>query len=94
MKGYVAEYTEAALRQTKYMQNAAYIRLKNLTLGYTLPTKWTQKVNISRVRVYFSGDNLFTISGLYKYYNIDPEGLGGQSYPLQRSYSFGLNVTF
>ena len=94
MKGYVAEYTEAALTQTKYMQNAAYIRLKNLTLGYTLPTKWTQKVNISRVRVYFSGDNLFTISGLYKYYNIDPEGLGGQSYPLQRSYSFGLNVTF
>ena len=94
MKGYVAEYTEAALTQTKYKQNAAYIRLKNLTLGYTLPATLTQKAGLSRVRLYFSGDNLFYISGLYKHYNIDPEGLGGQMYPLQRSYSFGLNVTF
>lgn len=93
MKAYVAEYTEAALTQTKYMQNAAYIRLKNLTLGYTLPIKWTQKAGLDRVRIYFSGDNLFYLSGLYKHYNIDPEGLGGQMYPLQRSYSFGLNVT-
>ena len=76
------------------MQNAAYIRLKNLTFGYTLPAQWTNKLNISRLRIFFSGDNLFYVSGLYKHYNIDPEGLGGQMYPLQRSYSFGLNVTF
>lgn len=94
MKGYVAEYTEACLPQTKYKQNAAYIRLKNLTFGYTLPAQWTQKFNVNRLRVFFAGDNLFYISGLYKHYNIDPEGLGGQMYPLQRSYSFGLNVTF
>ena len=94
MKGYVAEYTEAALTQTKYMQNAAYIRLKNLTLGYTLPETLVNKLGLSRVRMYFSGDNIFTISGLYKHYNIDPEGLGGQMYPLQRSYSIGLNITF
>lgn len=95
MKAYVAEGgAEAALTQTKYMQNAAYIRLKNLTFGYTLPAQWTNKLNISRLRIFFSGDNLFYVSGLYKHYNIDPEGLGGQMYPLQRSYSFGLNVTF
>ena len=94
MKAYVAEYTEAALTQTKYLQNAAYIRLKNLTFGYTLPQQWTEKFNVSRLRVFFSGDNLFYLSGLYKHYNIDPENLDGLRYPLQRSYSFGLNVTF
>lgn len=71
-----------------------YIRLKNLTFGYTIPKYITEKVNIDRVRVFFSGDNLFVLSGLYEHYNVDPEGLGGGSYPLQRSYSFGLNVTF
>lgn len=83
-----------AIPQTRYLQNAAYARLKNLTIGYTLPQKWTDKVNISRLRVFFSGDNLCEITGLYKYYKMDPECLGGQVYPLQRSYSFGLNVTF
>lgn len=83
-----------AAPQTKYLQNAAYARLKNLTIGYTLPVKWTSKINISRARVFFSGDNLCEITGLYKYYKMDPECLGGQMYPLQRSYSFGLNVTF
>lgn len=95
-KSYVAEQSskEAGLAQTRYLQNAAYMRLKNITLGYTLPEKWMQKVGLSRVRVYFSGDNLFELSGLYKYYKVDPEGLGGQQYPLQRSYSLGLNVIF
>ena len=83
-----------AIPQTRYLQNAAYARLKNLTFGYTLPQKWVEKVNISRLRVFFSGDNLCEITGLYKYYKMDPECLGGQIYPLQRSYSFGLNVTF
>lgn len=95
-KAYVAEMSnkEAGLCQTRYLQNAAYMRLKNLTLGYTLPAKWVHKAGLSRVRVYFSGDNMFELSGLYKYYKVDPEGLSGQEYPLQRSYSFGLNVTF
>ena len=84
---------DGAISQTRYKQNAAYIRMKNLTVGYTLPTQVLQKAGIKRVRVFFSGDNLFEVSGLYKYYKVDPEGLGGQKYPLQRSYSFGLNVT-
>ena len=95
MKAYVAEYAgiEAGAVQTRYMQNASYIRLKNLTFGYTLPNHLTKKFGVNRLRLFFTGDNLFTISGLYKYYKVDPEGLSGTSYPLQRTFSFGLNVT-
>lgn len=95
-KSYVAEQSayEAGITQTRYLQNATYARLKNLTFGYTLPRKWMDKANIERLRLFFSGDNLCEITGLYKYYKLDPECLGGQMYPLQRSYSFGLNVTF
>lgn len=95
-KAYVAESgdEECGLPQTKYLQSAAYVRLKNLTFGYTLPTSITRKALISRLRVFFTGENIFTISALDSHYKIDPEGLGGQSYPLQRSYSFGLNVSF
>lgn len=95
-KAYVAELSnkEAGLCQTRYLQDASYMRLKNLTIGYTLPAKWISKAGLSRVRLYFSGDNMFEISGLYKHYKVDPEGLGGQDYPLQRSYSLGMNVTF
>lgn len=95
-KAYVAEQTdkECGVAQTKYLQNAAYLRLKNLTVGYTLPQSLTQKFLVSRLRVFFTGENLFTISALDDHYKIDPEGLGGGMYPLQRSYSFGLNVSF
>ena len=49
--------------QTRYLQNGAYARLKNLQLGYTLPKSLTEKIELSRVRVYFSGDNLCTLTG-------------------------------
>lgn len=94
LKSYVAWSTEAAEKQTRYKQNAAYIRMKNLTLGYTLPKSITQKLNIEHLRIFFSGDNLFVLSGLYKYYKIDPELLSGQDYPLQRAYSIGINLSF
>ena len=95
-KSYVAEQgsKEAGLPQTRYLQNAAYARLKNLTFGYTLPKQLTHKVGVDRLRIFFSGDNLGEISGLYKNYKVDPETLGNFTYPFQRSYSFGLNVTF
>ena len=95
MKAYVAEQTdkECGVTQTRYLQNAAYIRFKNLTIGYTVPQKCLEKFGIQRLRLFFSGDNLGEISGLYKHYNVDPEQLGNMSYPLQRSLSFGLNVT-
>lgn len=96
LKSYVAFQggVEAAATQTKYLQNAAYLRLKNLQVGYTIPESITRKMHINRLRVFFTGDNLAVWSGLYKHYKMDPEGLAGNSYPLQKSLSFGLNVTF
>lgn len=96
LKSYVGEQSDRELGapQTKYLQNAAYMRFKNLTLGYTLPQHITDKWNMSRVRFYFSGENIAEISGLHKYYGVDPENLGGSRYPFQRSFSLGLNVSF
>lgn len=77
-----------------YLKGASFFRLKNLTLGYTLPRVWTEKANISKVRIYFSGDNLLTLT---PYKGLDPERNGdGRDaiYPQNRIYSFGLNVEF
>ena len=83
--------------QSGYLQNAAYCRLKNAQIGYTLPKAWTKKAAMESVRVYVSGDNLLTISGISDIF--DPETLGGdwgpgKLYPLQRTISIGLNVNF
>ncbi|WP_289621362.1 TonB-dependent receptor [Bacteroides congonensis] len=79
--------------QTRYLQNAAYIRLKNLQVGYTLPTELIRKISLQKVRVFFSGDNLWTGSKMSK--NFDPELLfqNGMSYPLSYTLSFGINIT-
>ena len=79
--------------QTRYLQNAAYIRLKNLQIGYTLPKTWTMKAGLERVRIFFSGDNLWTGTSISK--NFDPELLyqNGMSYPLSRTFSCGVNIT-
>ena len=78
--------------QTGYKFNAGYLRLKNLTLGYTLPKELTQKVYIGRARVYFSGQNLFCITSLPYIY--DPETLNYHVYPVQRTFSVGLDINF
>ena len=80
--------------QTRYLQDASYIRLKNLQIGYTLPQSILGKRSFQRIRIYYSGENLFCLSGLYDGYKADPENLGWQNYPLQRHHSFGVNVTF
>lgn len=91
---------EMAVEQTRYLQNAAYMRLKNMSIGYVLPAHLTKTVGLSRVRLFASGDNLFTWSKLPRFYQVDPElagrgtNGGGIAYSLQRVYSFGLNVTF
>ena len=79
---------------TYFLRNASYFRLKNLTFGYTIPRHITEKAAISRLRVYFSGDNLFTIT---PYKGIDPERSGNgweATYPQNRICSFGVNVEF
>lgn len=81
--------------QSRYVVNAAYLRIKNIQLGYTLPASLSKKIGISRMRVYTSADNLVTFTKLPKIF--DPEATGGdwgpgKIYPLQRTISFGLNV--
>ena len=78
-----------------WVQNAAYIRLKNLQIGYTLPRSLTEKIKISKARIFFTGEDLFTATKMwYKYY--DPEDPNNVSfnYPFYRSYAVGLNLNF
>lgn len=74
-----------------WMFNGRYFRMKNITLGYTLPQKWTRKAYIDRLRVYVSGNDLFTFNGYPTGY--DPERTTS-SYPITKSVIFGLNVNF
>lgn len=82
--------------QTKYMQNAAYIRLKNLQLGYTIPASITKKIRVEKFRIYISGENIWTKTKLSSIF--DPEtidgGWGGNVYPLSKVYSVGVSVNF
>ena len=73
--------------------SAAYVRLKNLQVGYTLPQRWMDKIHVSRLRVYFSGNDLFEIHNMP--FNYDPEMNGSYAcYPFMRYFSFGLNLNF
>ena len=77
--------------QTRYLQNAAYLRLKSITLGYSLPKALLGKWKIDHVRFYVSGQNLLTFDHLFDIY--DPETVSLSTYPLTKSVSFGLNIT-
>lgn len=80
--------------QTKYLLDGSYIRLKNVQLGYTLPKHFTEKFSVSNLRVFFSGENLWTGTSLTKLF--DPEtvtgGWGGNVYPISRVFSVGFSV--
>lgn len=84
--------------QTRYIQSAAYMRLKNIQLGYTLPNSFTEKIGISKARVFMSGDNLLTLTNLIDTFDPETVGLGGwndgKTYPLAKVVSFGLSVNF
>lgn len=95
--------TRNFLPQTRYLLNMAYTRLKNINIGYSLPAKWIERVHLTRARIYFSGENLFTISHTGKV-PLDPEvdyttaGLNdantfGRVYPYRKMYSFGIQLT-
>ena len=82
----------------RYLQNIGYIRLKNVVVGYTIPASITNKVKLSKVRVYISGENLLTGTKLRSKY-IDPEqfdgdATNGRTYPLSKTISAGLNLNF
>ncbi len=74
-----------------WLYNGSYVKLKNITLGYTLPEHIANKIYTQKVRLYFSAENLLTITS---YPGVDPEMGGNTSYPLMRQLSFGANITF
>jgi hypothetical protein len=84
--------------QSRYIQNAAYMRLKNLQIGFTIPNSISSRVGISRARFYISGENLLTFTKLVDIF--DPETIAlsgwndGKTYPLAKVYSCGLSVNF
>ena len=95
---------ELGATNDRYLQNIGYLRLKNLTLGYTLPKKWTQLISIDKFRVYFSGENLLTFTSLKTKY-IDPEQASSANswknyngdakvYPYAKTFTFGIDIIF
>ena len=86
--------------QTRYLVDMSYLRLKNITFGYTVPQVWTRKAYIEKARVYFSADNIATPYRGNKGLPLDPEmnaGSGnswGRTTPIAKTFSCGLQVTF
>lgn len=81
------------LSSTYWLRNCTFLRAKNLQIGYTLPASLTQKMHVSKARVYFSGQNLFCMNNYYEGW--DPELSQEQSfYPISAVYTFGLNLNF
>lgn len=76
---------------TKYLQSASYLRIKNVTIGYTFPRKWLEKASVKQLRVFGSVENLHTFTSLPKGY--DPENLSW-AYPFYRTWSVGASITF
>lgn len=98
---------QLAVQQSRYLQNASYIRLKDLTVGYTLPKSLISKVRLTNARIFVTGQNLWTWSPMYRITKdfdpeviegSDPEVANGQgdgfSYPMLKTYTVGLNLTF
>lgn len=83
-----------AIPQTSYLQSGAYLRVKNLTVGYSLPQSLIGRTGLTRARIFFTGENLYEFSSIKQY--LDPESITsgyGWNYPFQRKYSMGINVT-
>tara|TARA_R110001599_G_scaffold3619_2_gene19970 strand:- start:25626 stop:28808 length:3183 start_codon:yes stop_codon:yes gene_type:complete len=80
--------------QSRFLQNAGYIRLKNANLGYNLPQNWMETIGFQNANIYFSGMNLWEYSPIRK--PLDPETIyaGAIEYPMQRVYTLGARITF
>ena len=109
-RGYVAISGRALTnKQTRYIQNVAYIRLKNLQIGYNLPQTLMNNLSfLNSAKIYVSGENLFSLSNLYKRTkDFDVESIGGSdidltsgdmgnvnNYPIMKTVSFGVSLAF
>lgn len=102
-----ASYPRLSMKDSKknwstssfWMQNSSYLKMRNIQLGYSCPKQWLSTLNVSRLRVYLSIDNVFTIT---RFDGVDPEAAynmkdlstSSSYYPLTRNYSFGVNLSF
>jgi TonB-linked SusC/RagA family outer membrane protein len=108
-RGYTALGTNRSLGapQTRYLQDASYIRLKNLSIDYTVPIKIAERMNLTNAQIFISGQNIFTASGIFKHTDsFDPEVIEnpigdmtnshgqGDAYPMLKTWTVGLNLTF
>ena len=83
--------SQSELTNTKWLYKGDFLKLKNLTFGYTIPKNLVQKIYIQNIRVFLSGENLFTITS---YPGIDPEMRSSIDYLTYRQFLFGANITF
>ena len=74
-----------------YYQKSDFLRVKTITLGYTLPEKWVRKATLSKCRIYLTAENPFIFTN---YEGIDPEGATGYAYPSVSSWIVGVNLSF
>ena len=74
-----------------YRYKGDYVKLKNIQIGYTLPSKWTRKVKMDKLRLYVSGENLLTLTN---YPGLDPEMGTSVNYPLMKQYAIGAQISF
>jgi hypothetical protein len=110
LRGYIAQGTGRSLNvtQTKYLQNVAYVRLKNIQLGYNLPASWIKSIKMTQAKLYVSAENIWTYSPMYKVtHNLDVENIqgsdrtltngsngNGNNYPILKGWTVGLNIGF
>ena len=80
--------------QTKYLTDASYLKLQNITVSYTLPKIWSKRMFLESTKVFFSGENLYTWDHLPEGLETDMLTKGAWEYPFMRKYSIGINVTF
>ena len=105
---YGLPYSEYGIASSQFIEDASFLRLQTLTIGYTLPKQYTKLAGISRARIYATAGNLFCLkgySGLDPDVNVSPSADSSysgfptpsydfRSYPKSRTFTFGLNVTF
>ncbi len=96
-------YSSSLVMTDKYVEDASFVRLSSLNIGYSLPSKWIKKAHISNLRIFFSATNLFVAT---KYSGLDPEvdtrskynplaiGVDYSAFPKSRGFNFGLNLSF
>jgi hypothetical protein len=77
-----------------WIKSASFFRLKNVNLGYTIPGSFAKKMRISSFRIFVSGQNLFTVTKAWKGFDPEINNANAEFYPVMRTYTAGINVTF